>query len=82
MDGMFHPVVDDWEKPTPPVRFDGVAPVGGCSPLLFVEEEEAADGWFSEEVPSCRPTQPPLSSSLACSFTSSGRGTWELSGMT
>ena len=52
MSGMFHPVVDDWENPTPPVRFDGVASVGGCSPLLFVAEEEAAADGVSEEVPS------------------------------
>ena len=50
--GMPHLVVDDWEKPTPPVRFDGDASVGGSGPLLFVAEEAAAEDWPSEEVPS------------------------------
>ena len=82
MSGMFHPVVDDWEKPTPPVRFDGVASVGGCVPLLFVAEEVAADAGVSEEVPSWLPIQPLVASRSACSLISSVRGTCVPGGIT
>ena len=50
MIGTPHPVLEEWEKPTPPVRLDGFVSVGDCVALLFVAEEIAALGGDSEEV--------------------------------